>query len=115
MDGAVLATEQEGNLHKDGVPGPHTHTVLTGQTPLVRHLHVVFTAAGKQYSCCAALQLYSVDSSLAQLHAFCHQNMSNLVQTRLWTLLHLVFPSGSGSRWWQHAGNIVMGVRATSC
>ena len=47
MDGTVLAIEREGNLHKDGVAGPHTHTVLTGQTPLVRHMHVVFTAAGR--------------------------------------------------------------------
>ena len=46
MDGTVLATEQDGNLHKDGVAGPHTHTVLTGQTPLVRHMHVVSIASG---------------------------------------------------------------------
>lgn len=72
MDGTVLATEQEGNLHKDGLPGPHTHTVLTGQTPLVRHLHVLFTAAGKLYSDSLSAQLYTVDSILVALHAFCH-------------------------------------------
>lgn len=64
MDGTVLATEQEGNLHKDGVAGPHTHTVLTGQTPLVRHLHVLFTAAGKltaaATACLQSLQLHAV-------------------------------------------------------
>ena len=46
VDGTVLATEQDGNLHKDGVAGSHTHTVLTGQTPLVRHMHIVSIAAG---------------------------------------------------------------------
>ena len=114
MDGTVLATEQEGNLHKDGVPGAHTHTVLTGQTPLVRHLHVLFTAAGNHHGCSDSLsaQLYSVDSVLAELHAFCHKSMPCLVQTRLWTLLRLVCPSCSGSCWWHHAGNIVTGVGA---
>lgn len=47
MDGTVLAIERDGNLHKGGVAGPHTHTVLTGQTPLVRHLHVVSIAGGR--------------------------------------------------------------------
>ena len=47
MDGTVLATEQEGNLYKDGVSESHTHTVLTGQTPLVRHMHVVSNMGGK--------------------------------------------------------------------
>lgn len=46
MDGTVLAAEQGGYLHKDGLAGAHTHTVLTGQTPLVRHLHVVSIAGG---------------------------------------------------------------------
>ena len=47
MDGTVLAAERDGNLHKDGVAGSPTHTVLTGQTPLVRHLHVVSIAGGR--------------------------------------------------------------------
>ena len=46
LDGSVLATEQEGRIYKGGAAGPHTHTVLTGQTPLVRHLHVVSHAQG---------------------------------------------------------------------
>lgn len=48
MDGTVLATEQEGNLYKDEVSELHTHTVLTGQTPLVRHMHVVSNIGGKR-------------------------------------------------------------------
>ena len=76
MDGTVLAAEQEGNLHKDGVAGPHTHTVLTGQTPLVRHMHVVSIAAGKFVS-----QLYIADSFIVGLHApccdvGCHQSLT---------------------------------------
>lgn len=63
MDGTVLATEQDGNLYKDGVTGPHTHTVLTGQTPLVRHLHVVSIAAG-----IFAAKLYIADFLLVELH-----------------------------------------------
>ena len=46
LDGSLLATEQEGHIYKGGAAGPHTHTVLTGQTPLVRHLHVVSHAQG---------------------------------------------------------------------
>ena len=46
MDGSVLATEQEGNVYKGGATGPHTHTILTGQTPLVRHLHIVSNGQG---------------------------------------------------------------------
>ena len=46
MDGSVLATEQQGNVYKGGASGPHTHTILTGQTPLVRHLHIVTNAQG---------------------------------------------------------------------
>ncbi len=46
MDGSVLATEQEGNVYKGGATGPHTHTILTGQTPLVRHLHIVSNSQG---------------------------------------------------------------------
>lgn len=46
MDGSVLATEQEGNIYKGSATAPHTHTMLTGQTPLVRHLHIVFNAQG---------------------------------------------------------------------
>ena len=44
MDGAVLAAEQEGNIYKGGFP--HTHTLLKGQTPLVRHMHIVTSATG---------------------------------------------------------------------
>ncbi len=46
MDGSVLATEQEGNVYKGGDTGLHTHTILTGQTPLVRHLHIVSNGQG---------------------------------------------------------------------
>ncbi len=46
MDGSLLATEQEGNVYKGGATGPHTHTILTGQTPLVRHLHIVSNSQG---------------------------------------------------------------------
>lgn len=46
MDGAVLAAEQEGNIYKGGFPGTHTHTLLKGQTPLVRHMHIVTSATG---------------------------------------------------------------------
>jgi len=46
MDGSVLATEQEGNVYKGGDSGLHTHTILTGQTPLVRHLHIVSNGQG---------------------------------------------------------------------
>ena len=46
MDGSVIATEQEGNVYKGGDTGPHTHTILTGQTPLVRHLHIVSNSQG---------------------------------------------------------------------
>ena len=53
MDGTVLATEQEGNLYKGGGTGRHTHTVLTGQTPLVRHMHIVSNAEGEAYCRCS--------------------------------------------------------------
>lgn len=46
MEGSVLAAEHEGRLYKGGAMAQHTHTVLTGQSPLVRHLHVVANAAG---------------------------------------------------------------------
>lgn len=51
MDGSVLATEQEGNIYKGSATAPHTHTILTGQTPLVRHLHIVFNAQGTCPGC----------------------------------------------------------------
>lgn len=92
MDGTVLATEQDGNLHKDGVTGPHSHTVLTGQTPLVRHLHVVSIAAGM----CAA-KLYIVGFLLVELHfpcfkLECRTLTVGLVEIIVWTLLQLALP-----------------------
>ena len=58
MDGAVMAAEQEGNIHKGGSQGPHTHTLLQGQTPLVRHMHIVTNASGTT-GCSVQLQLWS--------------------------------------------------------
>ncbi|KAL3134000.1 hypothetical protein ABBQ32_008439 [Trebouxia sp. C0010 RCD-2024] len=63
MDGTVLAIERDGNLHKGGVAGPHTHTVLTGQTPLVRHLHVVSIAGGQELSICRCRRAWLPPSS----------------------------------------------------
>lgn len=48
MDGSVLAAAHEDKLYKNGAAGPHTHTILSGQTPLVRHLHIVSNPQGGQ-------------------------------------------------------------------
>ena len=66
VDGTVLATVQDGNLHKDGVAGPHTHTVLTGQTPLVRHMHIVSIATGMFASQLYIVGLFCYSRSLSQ-------------------------------------------------
>ncbi|DBA75412.1 hypothetical protein WJX77_006042 [Trebouxia sp. C0004] len=64
MDGSVLATEQEGNIYKGGDTGPHTHTILTGQTPLVRHLHIVSNGQdGKELSICRCRRAWLPPSS----------------------------------------------------
>ncbi|KAL0034009.1 hypothetical protein WJX79_002800 [Trebouxia sp. C0005] len=64
MDGSVLATEQEGNVYKGGDTGRHTHTILTGQTPLVRHLHIVSNSqGGKELSICRCRRAWLPPSS----------------------------------------------------
>lgn len=45
-EGEQLAAEREGMVYKGGWPGPQTHSLLKGQTPLVRHMHIVTTASG---------------------------------------------------------------------
>lgn len=64
MDGSVLATEQEGNVYKGGDTERHTHTILTGQTPLVRHLHIVSSGqGGKELSICRCRRAWLPPSS----------------------------------------------------
>jgi len=68
MDGSVLATEQEGNVYKGGATGPHTHTILTGQTPLVRHLHIVSNSQGTERLPSICQQLYVFNCHYPLVH-----------------------------------------------
>ena len=68
MDGSVLATEQEGNVYKGGDTGRHTHTILTGQTPLVRHLHIVSSGQGTGRLTTICQWLYAISCCYPVVH-----------------------------------------------